>query len=69
MNTRAAPNLPFGGVGESGQGSYHGWYGFRTFSHERSVMRQGRAGLVNVLYPPYGPKTQRILDLVGRVMT
>jgi aldehyde dehydrogenase (NAD+) len=65
----ANPNLPFGGVGESGQGSYHGWYGFRTFSHERSVMRQGPAALVNALYPPYGPKMQRILDLVGRFLT
>jgi aldehyde dehydrogenase (NAD+) len=59
------PNIPFGGVGESGQGSYHGWYGFRTFSHERSVMKQGPLALLNHVYPPYGPKTQRILKLIN----
>jgi aldehyde dehydrogenase (NAD+) len=60
------PNIPFGGVGESGQGSYHGWYGFRTFSHERTVMKQGRIGFWNNLYPPYGPKMRRILDVVNK---
>lgn len=63
----ANPNLPFGGVGESGQGSYHGWYGFRTFSHERSVLRQGRASLAAAFHPPYGPRTRRLLGLVGRL--
>ena len=36
-------NLPFGGVNQSGQGSYHGHYGFKTFSHERAIYRH-RAG-------------------------
>ncbi|EUJ31834.1 hypothetical protein MFLO_08512 [Listeria floridensis FSL S10-1187] len=36
----AGTYLPFGGVGESGMGSYHGYQNFRTFSHERSVLRQ-----------------------------
>jgi len=35
----ATPNLPFGGVGNSGMGSYHGKFGFDTFSHKKSVMR------------------------------
>lgn len=60
------PYLPFGGVGESGQGSYHGWYGFRTFSHERSVMRQGWPSLGSNLYPPYGPKMERVVSLLRR---
>jgi aldehyde dehydrogenase (NAD+) len=47
------PHLPFGGVGTSGQGSYHGHYGFRTFSHERAVLYQRRPKLLHVLYPPY----------------
>jgi aldehyde dehydrogenase (NAD+) len=47
------PHLPFGGVGASGQGSYHGHYGFRTFSHERAVLRQRRPRLAPFLYPPY----------------
>ena len=41
--------------------------GFRTFSHERSVMRQGRIGLLNHVYPPYGPKVRRILGVINRL--
>jgi aldehyde dehydrogenase (NAD+) len=58
----ANPYLPFGGLGDSGQGSYHGWYGFRTFSHERSVMYQGRLGVVKLLHPPYRHWMQRVLN-------
>lgn len=48
------PNLPFGGIGESGMGNYHGIYGFRTFSHERAVLRQSSpVNTVQLLYPPY----------------
>jgi aldehyde dehydrogenase (NAD+) len=64
----ANPNLPFGGVGESGQGSYHGHSGFRTFSHERAVMRQGRGAAIGMLYPPYGRVVQRIVKLLGRLI-
>ena len=45
---------PFGGVGASGTGSYHGVYGFRTFSKEKAVYYQGRVGIVPLLTPPYG---------------
>lgn len=47
-------NLPFGGVGMSGTGSYHGFFGFKTFSHERNILRQGPIDLTRRLYPPYG---------------
>ena len=47
-------DLPFGGVGMSGTGSYHGFQGFRTFSHERNVMVQGPWSPVSAFYPPYG---------------
>lgn len=47
-------HLPFGGVGESGLGSYHGYFGFRAFSHEKSVFRQYWLGrFLRVIYPPY----------------
>ena len=49
----ANEGLPFGGVGHSGQGSYHGHFGFKTFSHERSVLTQGRFTLTNLYFPPY----------------
>lgn len=47
------PNLPFGGAGASGFGSYHGLYGFKAFSHERAVLVQGRPRLAHLFYPPY----------------
>ncbi|MBV2168693.1 MAG: aldehyde dehydrogenase family protein [Bdellovibrio sp.] len=47
-------HLPFGGIGESGLGNYHGYFGFRAFSHEKSVLRQYWLGrLLRVIYPPY----------------
>jgi aldehyde dehydrogenase (NAD+) len=59
--------LPFGGVGWSGQGSYHGWYGFRTFSHERAVLEQRSLALSRLFHPPYGRRTRAVLDLIGRL--
>ncbi len=56
-------DLPFGGIGPSGMGSYHGPEGFKTFSHARSVYMQPKldvAGLAG-LKPPYGKKTQKTL--------
>ena len=46
-------SVPFGGVGMSGTGNYHGIYGFKTFSHERNVMFQGAFDPLSFLYPPY----------------
>jgi aldehyde dehydrogenase (NAD+) len=46
-------SLPFGGVGMSGTGNYHGIYGFKTFSHERNVMHQGVFDPMQFFYPPY----------------
>ncbi len=53
--------LPFGGVGPSGMGSYHGEEGFRTFSHAKSVYRQSRFNIAKIagLLPPYGPATEK----------
>ena len=50
------PNLPFGGVNSSGMGSCHGFFGFKTFSHERAVVFQSKLGLTKMIYPPYGKK-------------
>ena len=50
------PNLPFGGVGNSGSGSYHGFFGFKAFSHERAVMFQSKIDFGKIVYPPYQNK-------------
>ena len=47
------PGLPFGGVGESGFGSYHGRFGFATFSHARAITVQRRPALTRLFHPPY----------------
>lgn len=51
----AIPNAPFGGVGGSGYGAYHGKYGFDTFSHERSVVALPNwlDKMLAFRYPPY----------------
>ena len=46
--------VPFGGVGMSGTGNYHGFYGFKTFSHERNIMVQKGFDAVTFFHPPYG---------------
>jgi coniferyl-aldehyde dehydrogenase len=47
-------NLPFGGVGPSGMGAYHGKDGFLNFSHKKSVYLQTRVDAFKMLRPPYG---------------
>ena len=65
----ANSNLPFGGVGPSGLGSYHGIYGFKAFSHERAVLRQGRVDLLKTAYPPYGETVARMIKWMGKLFT
>ncbi len=60
----AQHGLPFGGVGASGMGGYHGEAGFRTFSHMKPVFRQARFNGAGLLNPPYGARFQRVLDLL-----
>ena len=50
---KGVPELPFGGVGPSGMGSYHAETGFRTFSHERSVLSRPFVFDLRLRYPPY----------------
>ncbi len=52
----ANPNLPFGGVGSSGLGSYHGLRSFETFTHYKSVFEQSTTVDIPVRYPPYKKK-------------
>lgn len=59
------PELPFGGVGNSGMGSYHGEAGFRTFSHERSVLRRPFLLDAPFRYPPYAGRLPLLRRLLG----
>lgn len=56
-------NLPFGGVGNSGMGSYHGKKSFETFSHQRSVLNRKIYLDLSQRYPPYTTKTLKLLKL------
>ncbi|MDB4986588.1 MAG: NAD-dependent aldehyde dehydrogenase [Myxococcaceae bacterium] len=47
------PGLPFGGVGESGMGAYHGKHSFDTFSHRKAVLKKGTMIDPSIMYPPY----------------
>ncbi|XP_065043692.1 aldehyde dehydrogenase family 3 member H1-like isoform X2 [Musa acuminata AAA Group] len=55
------PHLPFGGVGESGMGSYHGRFSFDAFSHKKAVLSRGFSGEIPMRYPPYTPLKQKVL--------
>ncbi|WP_408888254.1 aldehyde dehydrogenase family protein [Myxococcus faecalis] len=61
------PHLPFGGVGHSGLGAYHGEAGFKAFSHERAVLRQGRTSLAHLFFPPYTGKARKLARLASRL--
>jgi aldehyde dehydrogenase (NAD+) len=59
-----APALPFGGVGNSGMGAYHGRWGFETFSHRKAVLRKPVRPDPWFQYPPYSKLKERLLRAV-----
>jgi len=63
----AQHNLPFGGVGPSGMGHYHGFAGFETFSKKKGVFHQSRFSALAWLRPPYGSRARRLIQfLLGK---
>lgn len=58
------PELPFGGIGESGIGSYHGFNGFERFSHKKSILKTASWLDLPLIYPPYQGKAK----LIRRIM-
>jgi coniferyl-aldehyde dehydrogenase len=60
----AMEDLPFGGIGPSGMGSYHGVDGFRTFSHAKAVYKQPKIDVAKLagFKPPYGPSTRKAIS-------
>lgn len=61
-------DIPFGGVGPSGMGAYHGEHGFKTFSHMKGVFHQSKFSGGKMLYPPYTEKTQKVLGMMKKFM-
>ena len=64
------PYLPFGGVGESGIGSYHGRFSFDTFTPKKAVLYRSFTGDASARYPPYTPGKLRLLKalLSGNIL-
>lgn len=56
-----APQLPFGGVGTSGMGAYHGRWGYETFSHRKSVLVKPARPDLRLPYPPYSARAEKLL--------
>ncbi len=54
-------DLPFGGIGHSGMGHYHGHEGFLTLSKAKAIMRKGRFNSMKLIYPPYGGLIQKLM--------
>ena len=57
----AQEDLPFGGIGDSGMGHYHGREGFLTFSHQRAVFTRQKFNSGRFVYPPHGGLVHRLV--------
>jgi coniferyl-aldehyde dehydrogenase len=64
----AHENLPFGGVGESGWGAYHGEAGFLRLSQQKPVMVQSKWARGDLFYPPYGKRFEQVMGLLKRLV-
>jgi coniferyl-aldehyde dehydrogenase len=63
----AQHDIPFGGVGASGMGHYHGYEGFLEFSKLRPIFKQARFAALKMLYPPYGKRFNSIYELMVKM--
>ena len=61
----AADDIPFGGIGDSGMGHYHGKEGFLTFSKTKGVVRKGRINLAAMVAPPWGNTLFRLMMAIN----
>ncbi len=57
----AADDAPFGGIGDSGMGQYHGKEGFLTFSKAKTVLSRGKLNMGKLIHPPYGKFIQKLM--------
>ncbi|MBS0628747.1 MAG: aldehyde dehydrogenase [Verrucomicrobia bacterium] len=63
----ANPDMPFGGVGPSGIGSYGGEFGFKTFSHAKSIYKKTWLHYPSFVYPPYSEKSLKMLKKLVKI--
>lgn len=64
----AHDGLPFGGIGDSGMGAYHGETGFLRFTHQKAVFTQSRWSRGAMLYPPYGARFDKMMGWIRRLI-
>lgn len=64
----AHPNLPFGGINNSGLGNSHGFYGFRAFSHERAVLKHNALSPMKLMMPPYTKRAKWLSRFISRYL-
>jgi coniferyl-aldehyde dehydrogenase len=64
----ASESLPFGGVGQSGTGAYHGERGFLTFTHEKPVFQQSRINAGAWLHPPFGRRFDMLIRALRKIV-
>lgn len=57
------PELPFGGVNNSGIGRSHGFFGFQAFSNQRAILKQHTYGITELLFPPYNSFKEKVANL------
>ncbi len=60
------PNLPFGGINNSGIGSYHGKFGFDAFSHQKAVLKSSALSPFKIMLPPYTKTKETLANLIKR---
>lgn len=60
----ATSEMPFGGVGESGMGGYHGKWSFDTFTHKKSILKKSFLVDIELRYPPYGNKLNTLKKIM-----
>ena len=60
------PNLPFGGINNSGVGSYHGKFGFDAFSHQKAVLKSSSVSPFKIMLPPYTKTKETLANLIKK---
>ena len=60
------PNLPFGGINNSGVGNYHGKFGFDAFSHHKAVLKSSSLSPFKIMLPPYTKTKESLANLIKK---